>query len=329
MTWLAAAVGGSAALSAGGSIFTGLMGSNAAKSAAAGQESMGYQALGMQQSAIQQMLAYFDPFRQQGLQAGQALTGELYSPAQRTQQLQSSLTGFQNDLATAQRKLAEASSGSSVPVLTGKDASSRRVPIWNQAISQARSEVERIQGQITSTQGQLTAAQQNAANPASQADMITGNPMYQAGAQAVSRRLAAQGLQGSQEAIRQEGSLASGTYQNQIANQLALYQPTVGATAQMAGNIGTMGNQMAQTLGGIGQTNAQGILGASQALQGGITGAASSLNSGASNLLNYQLYNKVFGQANTGGTFMSGGDSMTQAQSLRKYAPPTSISGGM
>src|SRR6185295_8209212 len=136
---------------------------------------------------------------------------------------------------------------------------------------------------------------------------------------------AAQGLQGSQEAIRQEGTLASNVYQNQIQNQLGIYQPTVGASANMAGTIGNMGQGMAQTLGNIGQAQAQGTIGAGNAWAGAIGGAANAAIGGGSALLNYSLYNKLIGNMNTGAT-NTGGGSVTFASG---FNAPSAQNNGM
>jgi hypothetical protein len=311
MTWVAVAIGGGAAMGAGGSIAGGLIGANAAKKAAGQQESGLYAALGQQQSTQNTLLNYFDPFRSMGLQAGQGLTGELYSPQQQTQQAQSSIDSLNNQLNLLEQQSRDIGSGKSVPILTGDKASERRATIWTQMSQQNQQQRYAIKAQIAQQQAAMTRARQQAANPQSQTDMITGNPMYTAASNAASRQLAAQGLQGSQEAIRQEGTLASDVYQKQIANQLGIYQPTVGATAQMSGLIGNMGQSMAQTLGGIGQAQAQGTIGQANAWSGAVSGAANSLTGAGSSLLNYSLYNKLIGNmnmgaANTGGSMPTG-----------------------
>jgi hypothetical protein len=300
MTWVAAAIGTSAVVGAGGSIVGGMMGANAAKKAAGQQESGLYAALGQQQSTQNTLLNYFDPFRTMGLQAGQGLTGELYSPQQQTQQAQSTLDQLNMKLKQLQVQDQGFRTGVGVPVLQGDKASERRAVVWDQMTQQNHQQQAAIKQQIAAQQGQLKNAQAQAANPQSQADLITGNPMYTAASNAASRQLAAQGLQGSQEAIRQEGTLASDVYQKQIANQLGIYQPTVGAAANMSGLIGNMGQGMAQTLGGIGQAQAQGTIGQANAWSGAVSGAANSLTGAGSSLLNYSLYNKLMGNMNTG-----------------------------
>ncbi len=300
MTWVAAAVGGSALIGAGGSIAGGLIGANASRKAAGQQESALYAALGQQQSTQNTLLNYFDPFRTMGLQSGQALTGELYNPQQQVEQAQSTLDTLNQRMQSLQQQMKGYYTGQGVPLLTGDKASERRNVVWNQMINQNIQQRTALREQIVAQQGNLVRAQKQVANPQSQTDMITGNPMYTASANAATRRLAAQGLQGSQEAIRQEGTLASDVYQKQIQNQLGIYQPTVGATANIAGLIGNLGQGMAQTLGGIGAAQAQGTIGSANAWNGAISGAANSLTGAGSGLLNYSLYNKLMGNLNTG-----------------------------
>jgi len=301
MTWVAAAIGGGALLGAGGGIAGGIIGSNAAKRAAGQQESGLYMALGQQQNTQNTLLNYFDPFRSMGLQAGQSLTGELYSPQQQTQQAQSSIDQLNLKLKELVRQGKGLTTGQGVPFMQGADASERRKVVWDQMAQQNQKQIAEVQQQIAAQQAQLKNAQAQAANPQSQADLITGNPMYTAASNAASRQLAAQGLQGSQEAIRQEGTLASDVYQKQVANQLGIYQPTVGATENVAGMIGNLGQAQAQTLGDIGHAQAQGTTGAANAWSGAVSGAANSAIGGGSALLNYSLYSKLIGNMNTGG----------------------------
>ncbi len=299
MTWVAAAVG-SAAIGVGGNVAGALIGANASRKAAGQQESGLYAALGQQQNTQNTLLNYFDPFRTMGLQAGQSLTGELYSPQQQMEQAQSSLTQLNLKYKQLQSQAQGYLTGQGVPLMTGDKASERRKVVWDQMAEQNRQQMSAVESQISAAHGQLKRAQQQLANPQSQADLITGNPMYTAAANAATRRLAAQGLQGSQEAIRQEGTLASDVYQKQVANQLGIYQPTVGATANIAGMIGQLGQGMAQTQAGIGAAQAQGTIGAANAWGGAASGIANSVTGAAGGLLNYSLYNKLIGNMNTG-----------------------------
>ncbi len=320
MTWVAAAVGGSAVLGMGGSVLGGVMGGNAAKKAAGQQESGLYAALGQQQSTQNTLLNYFDPFRTMGLQAGQALTGELYNPQQQIEQAQSTLDSLNQKMKSLHQQQKGFATGQGVPLLTGDKASERRGVIWSQMIDQNVQQQRALREQIAAQQGNLARAQKQAANPQSQADMITGNPMYTAASNAASRHLAAQGLQGSQEAIRQEGTLAADVYQKQMANQLGIYQPTVQSTANVAGMIGNLGMAQAQTLGGIGEAQAQGTIGQANAWQGAVSGAANSAIGGGSTLLNYSLYNKLIGNMNTGAANTGYGPTpFTNAQGVQTY----------
>ena len=212
------AIGGGAVLGLAGNIAGGIIGSNSAKKAAGQQESALYAALGQQQSTQNTLLNYFDPFRTMGLQAGHSLTGELYSPQQQIDSTQMSVDSLNRQLSTLQEQLKgyQAPSGIGVPLMQGDRASERRAVVWNQMIAQNKQQQRAIQDQLATQQSQLESAKKQLANPQSQTDMITQNPMYTAAANAATRRLAAQGLQGSQEAIRQEGTLASNVYQNQI-----------------------------------------------------------------------------------------------------------------
>ncbi len=288
-------------LGAGGSIGGGILGGQAASKAATQQQAGLYSALAQQQGTTNQLLNYFDPFRQMGLQAGRALSSELYSPQQQISSTQMTLDSLNRQLQGLQSQYEGYKTGIGIPTLTGPKASELRKPIWDKMAQDNLSQQRAIQDQIATAQSQLTQAQEQAKNPNAQADMITGNPAYQAASQAAGRRLAAQGLQGSQAAIRQEGTLAGQTYQNMIGNQLAIYQPTVGATAQIAGMVGQLGQAQAQTLGGIGQAQAQGTIGQANATNQAITGGANALSGAGSSLLNYSLYQNMMNQMNTGG----------------------------
>lgn len=308
MTWVAVAIGGSAAVSAGVGLTGAFMGQNAAKDAASSQQQALFSALQTQRGTTAQMLQYFDPFRQMGLQAGTALTGELYSPGQQTFQAENTLATLQSQMKELQRVAEGYKTGVGVPLLTGKNASEKRKTVWDQMIADNKSQQAALQTQIEQQQRMVTQAQEQAKNPSSLSDMIEANPMYTAGSNVVSRRLAAQGLQGSQEAIRQEGTLAANVYQNQVANQLGIYQPTVGAAGQIATNIMQSGQNQAQTLGLAGQAQAQGTLNANQALWSGIGNATNSLNAGAGTLLNYQMFNNLMGSTGKANTTPGGWD---------------------
>jgi len=314
-------IGGGAVLGGLGSLAGGLLGSNAARRAAGQQESGLYAQFGQQQSTLNQMLNYFDPFRTMGLQAGQALTGELYSPEQQIQQAQTSLEGLNRQLSTLKQQMAGYRTGQGVPILQGDRASERRAVVWQQMIDQNKSQQAALTNQIASQQSQLKQAQAQAANPNAQAEQLARNPMYTAGANVIGRRLAAQGLQGSQEAIRQEGSLAANVYQHQIQNQLDIYQPTVGAAGQMAGNIGNLGMQMGQTLGNVGQVQAQGTVGAANAWQGALSGIGNAASGAAGGLLNYNLYSKLIGNMNTGNTGLASGTANVNPEFKTNWSP--------
>ncbi len=303
------AIGGSALLGAGVSLAGGIFGQNAAKDAASSQQQGLFAGLQAQRSTTQQMLQYFDPFRQNALGAGSALTSELYAPSQQLSQAQNTMTDLQGKLTALQKQRKGYEIGTGVPVLTGKNASEKRKPIWDQMIADNEAQQAEIQTQLEQTKQQVNQAQQNVNNPNYLSDLIEKNPMFTAGANVVGRRLAAQGLQGSQEAIRQEGTLAAGVFQNQVGNQLGIYQPGAQMTGQMASNIMQSGQAQAKTLGNIGQAQAQGIMGANQALWNGIQGASNSVSQAGGTMLNYDMYNKLInsmGHKNTGATASTG-----------------------
>ena len=324
MTMAVIAIGGGTALGVGGSLAGAFIGSNAAKKAAGQQESALYAQFGQQQSTLNQMLNYFDPFKEMGLQAGQALTSELYSPQQQTQQAQASIDQLNRQLMNLNQQAKGYETGQGVPLLQGDNASERRKTVWLQMIDQNNQQRVAIQNQIKAQQGQLQRAETQAANPNAQAEQLQQNPMFTAGQNVISRKLAAQGLQGSQEAIRQEGTLAANVYENQIQNQLGIYQPAVAQAGQMAGNIGQVGLASAQTLGGIGQAQAQGTIGAANALTGGISGAANALTGAGSALLNYNLYSKLIGNMNTGAA-NTGANYQMGGPSINAYGNPTTM----
>jgi len=311
MTWVAVAVGGAAAIGAGTSIYGGISASNAAKDASSSQQQGLWAGLQMQRGTTNQMLQYFDPFRQMGLQAGWGLTSQIYSPQQQIASGQMTLDSLNRKMKTLQQKHEGYKTGIGVPVLTGKYASEKRKPIWDQMIADNQAQMAELNDQIKQQQAMIDQAKVQAANPTSQADQLEKNPMFVAGSNVVGRRLAAQGLQGSQEAIRQEGTLAANVYQNQVANELGIYQPTVGQAGQMATNIMASGQNQAQTLGGIGQSQAQGIMNSNQAWMSGIQGATNAVTGAGSTMLNYSMYNNLInsmGSQNTGGTKTAGWD---------------------
>lgn len=281
MAFVAAAIGGSALLGAGSSIYGGILQREGAKEASGAQQDAYGRANQIIQSSSRDALSYLDPFRQFGLNAGSTLQDMLFSPQQRAGQIESQRMQLQGEVDRLK---------AAVPVwetygqnLTGKNASERRGAMFNNEYAEANQRVKDAQQKLASFNQQAQAMQARADQQGGQ--QIQASPWYQFQAdlfnRSQDRAMAARGLTGSgfeaEERRRGLIELGAGETERQFGRLKGLYD--VGAqTSQVGANVLTgTGSQVAQNQVGMGQAQAQGILGAANANAGMVAGVSNAV----------------------------------------------------
>lgn len=293
MSFIAAAIGGSALLGAGASIYSGSQQANAAKGAAAVQGDAINQATQTSIAGGRDALAYLDPFRQYGLNAGSSLQAALYSPQQQAQQQASQKAALEGEVARLQ---ALAPKWDTYQILTGKNASERRAAMFTQENQIAQQKIAEAQSKLD------TFNKQAAANPISQqGPTIQESPWYQFQAgllnRSMDRSMAAQGLTGSGAAMeeRRMGLLQLGAQEteNQFNRMAHLYD--VGANAANAGAGAITGTSQAIANNQIagGQAQAQGLMNVAGANAGIATNIANSVSGAVGTGLNYYQFQNL------------------------------------
>src|ERR1700675_811066 len=116
---IVAVAGVGAAVSAGASIYGSTQQDSAAKGAAAAQQDAMSHATQTTLAGGRGALAYLDPFRQYGLNAGLSLQDALYSPEQKTQQIATQRAKLQGEV---DRQKALAPKWETYQMLSGKGA---------------------------------------------------------------------------------------------------------------------------------------------------------------------------------------------------------------
>jgi hypothetical protein len=275
MAFVGTAIAGSALIGAGASIYGGMQQASAAKGAAAAQQDS--LALATQTSIAggRDALAYLDPFRQYGLNAGSSLQAALYSPQQRQQQM----TDQRNQLLGEVNRLkALAPKWDTYQVLTGPNASERRASMFTQ-------ENQIAQQKIAEAQSKLATFDKQAASQPAQGPSIQASPWYQFQSdllnRSMDRSMAAQGLTGSGAALeeRRMGLLQLGAQEteNQFNRLAHIYDVGATAAAQGAGAITGTAQAVSNNQIATGQAQAQGILGVAGANRDMAYGIANSV----------------------------------------------------
>lgn len=292
MAFVAIAIGGSAAIGAGASIYSGSQMASAAKGASAAQQDAYSLANQTTIAGQRDALAYLDPFRQYGLNAGASLQEALYSPQQRQGQIESQRAALQGEV---ERLKALAPNWDTYQILTGKNASERRASMFTQENQIAQQKIREAEAKLA------TFEKQASAQSSQPAPSIQESPWYQFQADLLSRNMdrafAARGLTGSgfeaEERRRGLIELGAGETERQFGRLKGLYD--VGAqSAQVGAGVVTGAAQtIAQNQVGAGQAQAQGIVGVAGANAGMATGIANSINSNLGLGLNYMQFQSL------------------------------------
>ena len=316
MAFVAVAIGGSALIGAGASIYSGGLMADAAKGASAAQQDSLSLASKTSIAGGRDALAYLDPFRQYGLNAGASLQDALYSPGQRQSQQTSQRAQLQGEV---DRLTALAPKWDSYQVLTGKNASERRASMFTQENQVAQQKIAEAQAKLKTFDTQV------AAQPAGgQPQGIQASPWYQFQADLLNRNtdraMASRGLTGSgfEAESRRQGLLQLGAQetQNQFDRLSGMYNTGANAAAQGAGAITGTAQAVSNNQIAAGQAQAQGLVGVAGANANMATGVANSISGAVGAGLNYAQFQNLI-SANSGYGGATGGTTGTSGVTNR------------
>jgi len=293
MSFVAVAIGGSALIGAGASIYSSSQMAGAAKEGSAAQVDALNQAQKTTIAGGMEAQAYLDPFRQTGLNAGTSLQSALYSPEQRQQQIAAQRIQLQGevDRLTALRPKWE-----SYPILTGPKASERRFSQFTQESQIAVQKIAEAKAKLATFEKQV------AAQPAAgQGPSIQASPWYQFQADLLGRDLdrfnAARGLTGSgfEAEQRRTGLLQLGAQEteNQFNRLAHLYDVGANAANAGAGAVTGTSQSLANLQVGAGQAQAAGIQGVAGANANLVSGIANSVTGAVGAGLNYLQFKNL------------------------------------
>lgn len=299
-------LGASGLMSAGGSVFTGLLGGGAEKAAAAAQSDAAFQArnnlLGSQTNALSMLLPFLAP----GMAAGGTLSNLLVSPEERARQVELQRSGLQSKI--DELKMfddIEAGKGylfTRYPVLTGKNASERRASLISE-------EAFKKQGELRAAQAALAKFDQEAKINAQYDERlrtlatqggggIEASPLYKfqldEGTKAINQQLSSRGLASSGIGLETLSKFVRGLgaeeTERQVGRLFKMFDSGQQAATTGAGLLSSFASPIAGTYVQQGNANAQGIRGSAAFTTQGITGAMNALTSTAGGLMNQSLF---------------------------------------
>jgi hypothetical protein len=310
MSFVAAsiAIGGSAAIGAGASIYSGMQQSSAAKKAAdrmiTSQGDAYDRSIKTSQAGQAQALAYLDPFRQYGLNAGASLQAALYSPEQQQQQQQQQRFQLEGEIARLESTMPTLEGTTVTP---GKKYQTRKQTAYLQESSAIQKQIAQAKSKLEMFDKQAAASPISASGP-----QIEASPWYQFQADLLNRSqdraFAARGLTGSgfeaEERRRGLIELGAGETERQFARLKGLYDVGANAASVGAGTItntsqNIANNQVAQGQ-AIGQAQAQGIIGVAGANSNIATGIANAATGAVGAGLNYSQFQSLINANQTG-----------------------------
>lgn len=293
MSFVAVAIGTSAAVGVGGSLASGVMSRNAAKEGAALTADAAMRAERGLTDRSDQALDFLQPYRDIGVNAGNSLAFASVSPQERARQAALQ----QADLEAEVQKLSQGTDWASFPILTGKNASERRAAQF--------SEVENARvSKLRDAQGRLDALKRQAAvndKFGDSANTFTESPAFkfqsEIGGELMDRKLSSMGLSKSgagAEILRRFVTGLTAEESDRQTNRLqGLFQVGANASSNMASTLSNFAPPIANTQIQQGQAQAAGVLGGTEAMVNGITGATNAVTGAAATGANYSLANAL------------------------------------
>ena len=244
-------------------------------------------------------MAYLDPFRQYGLNAGASLQEALYSPSQRAQQIETQRAQLQGEV---DRLKDLAPKWETYQILTGKNASERWASLFTAELDTSNRRIAEAQAKLK------TFEQQAAAQPAGgQGPQIQASPWYQFQVDLLNRSqdraFAARGLtcSGFEAEERRRGliELGAGETERQFGRLKGLYDVGAQAAGAGAGAITGTSQAIANQQIGAGQAQAQGLIGVAGANKDMAYGIANSINGAAGTYLMQTQWDKFRADLNS------------------------------
>ena len=292
MSFVAAAIAGSAAVGAGASIYSGMQMADAAKDASAVQQDAYAQGTRTSLAAKRDALNYVDPFRQYGLNAGVSLQQALYSPEQRTAQVTAQRNQLQGEV---DRLLAVRPMFDSYAV-QGEMASERKANAYQADYNAWLNQLKEAQAKLGTFEKQAQSVTAQGQGPA-----IQESPWYQFQAQLLGRDqdryFAARGLTGSgfeaEQRTRGLIELGAGETERQFARLKGLYDVGANASNVGAGVITDTAQQVSNNQIASGQAQAQGLVGVAGANANMVSGVANSITGAVGAGLNYSQFQNL------------------------------------
>ena len=326
MSYVAVAIGGSALIGGGASIYGGMQQSSAAKKASNAQQDALNRSITTQQTAGQQALAYLDPFRQYGLNAGATLQQQLYSPGQLQGQAESGRLQLQGeiDLLNEKNLSFEAWRNQYGAQYTGGKGMKRSRTAYSQYNADITNQLKAAQNKLNTFNQQAELQLKQAEQTKEQVSNIEASPWYQFQAQLLGRDqdrfFAARGLTGSgfesEQRQRSLIELGAGETERQFERLKGLYDTGANAAAVGAGVLTGTAQSVANSQIGVGQAQAQGYQQVAGANANTAAGIANSVTGAVGAGLNYAQFQNLINMnnPNASGQTSAGLSSRTAAQ---------------
>ena len=288
---IAAGLVGAAAIGAGGSIYSGMVQSDAAKRSAGLMSDANRQAEAGLNDRMQQSLSLLAPFLQIGRQSGDTLSMLSVSPAERQRQIGTERSRLQSEV----ERLSVGGNWASFPNLTGPMASERKAAMFNEQEYGRQQELAKAQSALSAFDKEVEAGNAISDQP------IEASPLYQwqleQGTKYMDRSLAKKGLSKSGEGMKVLGDFVRGLGAEEADRQygrlMGLYTTGANAASSSAQVLGAFAPQIAGTQIGQGQARAQGVLGSGEATANMISGVTNSVTGAVGMGLQYSQMNKL------------------------------------
>jgi hypothetical protein len=291
------------------------MQSGAAKDAAAAQQDAAYLGITTQQAGGRDAIAYLDPYRQFGLNAGNTLQNIVYSPEQIQNNVDTQRIALQGEI---DRLKATIPQWETYQTFTGKNASERRRDAFHADLNSVQTKIREAEAKLATfnKQAELQIGQAQQVQATRQAiperKPVEASPWYQFQAELLGRTMdrhfAARGLSGSgfeaEEKRRGLIELGAGETERQYARMVdqenrdfakmsLLFGGGLNASVAGAGALTGTSQGVANMQIGAGNAAAQGIIGEGNAWANTAVGVGNAVNGAVGAGLNYNMFNNL------------------------------------
>jgi hypothetical protein len=294
MSWVAAAIGTSAAVGAGGSIWSSMIQRDAAKDASAVQADASIRAENGLNMRLAQALGLTAPYRAIGENAGNTLSMLTVSPQERARQRALERAQLEGEV----KRLTGGLDWSSFPILTGKNASERRAAMFSEQESARANELKRAQAALNTFDEQAKIETEFEAKGGTEP---AKSPLFDMGMRNLERSLRAKGLSGSGAGIEAEARLNAFEGDAQYDRLFKLFGVGANASVNAAKSLHDFAGPIAETQIRKGDAEARGYLGAAEHTATGISRAGSAVNEAMATGLQYDMLKRLNASDSYGG----------------------------